>query len=270
MKLSFTTLGCPEWDFAKILSEAQKMGYDAIEVRGIEGKMLADEIEFFKPGRQQDTKRMLKDHGISLCGFGSSINFHEPEKAEAMYDEGRRTIDVCQNMDIPYVRVFGDKVPEGRSIEEATDLAAKGLEQLCAYARGTNVGILLEVHGDFNTVEIMNSLLGKVKDEKFGILWDVEHSDKIYGDDYMPFYQAVKPRLRHIHIKDHYRADGKFQLCHVGDGDIPIHAITKTVLEDGFDGYFSLEWEKKWHPELPDCTTEFPFYHAFMNEALKK
>ena len=63
--------------------------------------------------------------------------------------------------------------------------------------------------------------------------------------------------------------DGTFKLCHVGDGDIPIAAIVKKLIEDGFDGYFSLEWEKKWHPELPDCDTEFPFYHDFMENCLK-
>ena len=265
MKLSFTTLGCPDWSFDRILDEAQKMGYSAIEIRGIEGRMLADEIEYFKPGRQQDTKRLLAAHKLSLCGFGSSISFHDPEKAAEMFDEGRRTIDVCQAMDIPYIRVFGDRIPEGRTAEEAAVMAAEGIDALCGYAEGTDVGILLEVHGNFNTIEVMNALIKQVKSPRFGILWDIEHSDKIYGDDFMPFYQAVKPRLKHVHVKDHLRMnDGTFRLCHVGDGDIPIREITRTLLADGYDGYFSLEWEKKWHPELPECDTEFPFFRRFM------
>ena len=46
-------------------------------------------------------------------------------------------------------------------------------------------------------------------------------------------------------------------------------SAAQKLIEDGFDGYFSLEWEKKWHPELPDCDTEFPFYHDFMENCLK-
>ena len=36
MKLSFTTLGCPDWSFAKILEEAQRIGYEGVEIRGID------------------------------------------------------------------------------------------------------------------------------------------------------------------------------------------------------------------------------------------
>jgi hypothetical protein len=32
------------------------------------------------------------------------------------------------------------------------------------------------------------------------------------------------------------------------------------MISDGYEGYFSLEWEKKWHPELRDAEEEFPAY----------
>lgn len=264
MKLAFTTLGCPDWTFDQILREAKAMGYDAIEIRGIEGKMRAEEITQFQPGQQQDTKRAVAEHGITICGFGSSVNFHDPEKAEQMQDEGRKVIDVCAAMGIPLVRVFGDKIPEGRTPEEAAELAAQGIRKLCAHAKGTPVQIVLEIHGDFNTAEVIRSLLSKVKEDNFGILWDVQHSDKTYGDNWQLFYEVIKGRIKHVHIKDHERDNGANRLCRIGAGDVPIHDIVDTLVKDGYDGYFSIEWEKKWHPELPDCETEFPAYPKFM------
>jgi len=264
MKLAFSTLGCPDWTFEHTLKEAQRMGYDAIEIRGIEGQMRAEEIPFFQPGQQQDTRRAVAAHGLKMCGFGSSVSFHDVDKTEAMQDEGRKAIDVCAAMGIPLVRVFGDRIPEGRSVQEATALAAQGIRKLCAYAKGTDVHIALEVHGNFNTIEVMDSLLAQVPDENFGILWDVQHSDKVYGDNWRPFYEVIRPHIRHVHIKDHHRDNGANRLCRVGAGDVPIHDIVSTLMADGYDGYFSLEWEKKWHPELPDCETEFPAYPKFM------
>lgn len=264
MKLAFSTLGCPDWTFAQILSQARRMGYDAVEIRGVEGNMLADEIPHFRPGRQQDTRRAVAAHGLALCGFGSSVSFHDTGKTAQMIDEGRRAIDVCAAMGIPLVRVFGDRIPGGRSEEEAVGLAADGIRALCAYAQGTPVRVALEVHGDFNTVGVMRRLLADVPDAGFGILWDVQHSDKTYGDGWRAFYEVIRPRILHVHIKDHQRDGGAHRLCRVGAGDVPIRDIVRTLVDDGYQGYFSLEWEKKWHPELPACETEFPAFPPFM------
>ena len=31
-----------------------------------------------------------------------------------------------------------------------------------------------------------------------------------------------------------------------------LNAMVQTLLAEGYKGAFSLEWEKKWHPELPE------------------
>ncbi|MDR1637340.1 MAG: hypothetical protein LBR93_08375, partial [Treponema sp.] len=103
MKLSFTTLGCPDWSFARILEEAQKMGYSGIEIRGLEDKMLAEEIVQFFPENREATLAALKAHNLEMVGFGSSVRFDDVEKFDSMAAEGKRAIDVCQFMGIPAV-----------------------------------------------------------------------------------------------------------------------------------------------------------------------
>ena len=39
LPLSFSTLGCPNWDWKTILEQAKKMGYTGIELRGIQKQM---------------------------------------------------------------------------------------------------------------------------------------------------------------------------------------------------------------------------------------
>ena len=131
--------------------------------------------------------------------------------------------------------------------------------------------VLLEVHGDFNTIETVGAVIEACKEHAcFGILWDVEHSDRAYADNWEPFYQVIRPYVRHIHMKDHVRnADGTFTLCLPGEGDIPMGPITKALEKDGFDGYYSLEWEKKWHPELPDPDVALPVYLKLMRSFVK-
>lgn len=54
------------------------------------------------------------------------------------------------------------------------------------------------------------------------------------------------------------------ELCLMGDGDLPLAAFFRVLREGGYDGYYTLEWEKKHHPELADPEVAFPRYVEFM------
>lgn len=49
MKLSFTTLGCPAWDFRQTIENAARMGYAGVEIRGIRDQMRMEAIPAFHP-----------------------------------------------------------------------------------------------------------------------------------------------------------------------------------------------------------------------------
>ena len=175
-------------------------------------------------------------------------------------------MDVCAAAGIPNVRLFGDLIASPEKTAEIVKAVGAAIAEVCAYAEGKGVGVLLEVHGDFNTIETVSGVMDACKDYRcFGIIWDIEHSDRAYGDNWRPFYQVVRPRLKHVHVKDYHRHDdGTFTLCLIGEGDVPIRDIVAALQKDGYDGYYSLEWEKKWHPELPEPEVAFPAYCGVM------
>jgi len=263
MKLAFTTLGCPDWSFEKIISEAEQMGYGGIEIRGIEGEMRAEKIPAFFSENVEKTKKMLCDKGLALVGFGTSVVFHDDAKYEDALEEGRQAIDVCARMGIPAIRVFGDSIVGEESV--TIGKVAKGLRILCEYARGKDVAVLQEIHGDFNRLEVVMPIIEKVKDcPEFGIIWDIAHSDRVYRDNWKVFYDGIKPWVRHLHIKDHMKNNEAFDLRLVGEGDIPIGDINAVLKADGYTGWYSFEWEKKWHPELQEPEIAFPSYVKHM------
>lgn len=265
LKLSFTTLGCPDWSFEKIVEEAGRMGFDGIEIRGVDGKMRAEEIPLFFPENMERTKAYFAESKLELVGFGTSVSFHDPAGYDAALEEGKAAIDVCSRAGIPFIRVFGDKIEDLNQRQAVIDRVANGIRSLCEYARGKNVDVLLEIHGDFNTLESVLPLIEQLKNSpEFGILWDIEHSDRAYGDSWMEFYGGIKPYIRHTHIKDHRRKGDDFELCLVGDGDIPIADIVRRLEADSYTGWYSLEWEKKWHPELPGPEVALPGFLAYL------
>ena len=267
MKLAFSTLGCPDWSFERVLDEAKRDGYAGVEIRGIQGEMRADKIGCLGIGSQQTARRMARDRGVALIGFGASSSFHDPDNFENALSDGRAAVDVAAALGMGFVRVFGDRIRPEDDEDEIIGRVAEGITQLCRYAEGTGVSILHEVHGHFNTARRILSVAGRVSCDNYGVLWDVAHSDKIYGDDYQAFYDAVRPLIRHVHIKDHVRGDA-FRLCSTGEGDIPILPILRRLERDGYAGYCSLEWEKVWHPDLRDAAEEFPHFARYILDNL--
>lgn len=248
MKLCFSTLGCTEKSLEEILALANRFSVRGIEIRGIGGQMENREIAAFKPESATRTVQLLADSGVTPVVLGTSCMFHTEELYRKAIQEGTDSIDIAARLRIPYIRVFGNNVVGDRL--SCAKQVANGIAELCRYAEHRNVTVLLEVHGDYNTEKtlapVLEALSGTVN---FGLIWDIAHSHRAYGKDWLPFYQAIRPYIRHIHIKD--VSDDTAALTLPGDGDIPILPIARRLLEDGYDGYFSLEWEKKWHPELP-------------------
>ena len=267
MKYSFSTLGCPDLSMEDVISFAGALGYDGLEIRGIEGEMRADRIAAFRPGVQRDTIRRMQDAGLSFVCFGSSTRFDSPDTLEEYMDEGKAAIDVSYALGIPYVRVFGDNIPSDEDEDRIIDSVIEGEKKLCEYAEGSGVGILQEVHGSFNRLDRILRVVNGVDHPKHGIVWDVAHSDKMVQDDYLSFYFPLKDKVHHVHFKDQIRSKG-YQLCSCGEGDIPLREILRTLSDDGYAGFVSLEWEKKWHPELPSYESEFPHFLALMHQYL--
>ena len=58
MKLSISTLGCPDWGFERVVAECARLDVD-IEVRGVDGEMEAGRIARFSSERAQETKALL-------------------------------------------------------------------------------------------------------------------------------------------------------------------------------------------------------------------
>ena len=265
--LAFSTLGCPEWDFETIVKNAAEMGFSAIEVRGVGQELRAEKLPCFLPENRLRTQELLDRYGIRLCGLNTSCTFHDPEGLEASLAEGRTAIALCREMKIGAIRVFGDSLAAGGK-DQIIRQAAEGIGCLCSEAEATGfVQVLLEVHGDFNTVEVYKQLLPMMAGHpSFGLIWDIEHSFRAYGQDYREFYHLIRPYIRHIHVKDCRIEDGELKIEKLGEGQINVPEIIIELEHDGYMGLYSFEWEKRWHPEIPGPEEAFPDYVAYMKK----
>jgi sugar phosphate isomerase/epimerase len=271
MKLAFSTLGCATRSFEEIVTCAEKFSVGGIEIRGIDGKMNVSELLCFSPENAENSRGLLAQKQIEPVCLGTSCSFHDEEKLVNAMLEGRRAINVCHRMGIPAIRVFGDKIKSPDSLRDTVERVGGSIDRLCEYAAEYGVSVLLEVHGDFNTTETLMPVVERnEKHINFGLIWDVMHTDREYGDNWRAFYDLFRPYIKHVHIKDCIRAknDAKPVFTLIGEGDIPLEEIIYSLESDGFDGWYSLEWEKHWHPQLPEIEYALPGFIDLVNSSV--
>ena len=250
MKLCFSTLGCHDYSLSEILKLAQTYHVSAIEVRGIDNEMSNERFSDFMEYQVEQTKKDLKQAGVIPLSLGTSCKFHDESTVDKNIEKAKTEIDIAQRVGFKAIRVFGNNIVEPET--ECIQRVAKALDAVCAYAKNKDVQVYLEVHGDFNTVERLNALIEQMEHkENFGLIWDIYHTHAVYGKQWSVFYEAMKPWIHHVHIKD---SIGR-KLTLPNEGELEIVPIIRYLTKDGYTGWFSLEWERKWEPELPVLDT---------------
>jgi sugar phosphate isomerase/epimerase len=149
LPIGFSTLGCPAWDWRKILDFAQQNGFAAVELRGIQGNMDLPSRPEFAPEHIDQSKKEVAARGLRISCVSSSANMHDtdPEKHAEQIADAKRFIDLAASLAVPYVRVFGNKIVGTR--EMAIKNVAQSLRTLGDYAGPKGVTVLIESHGDF-------------------------------------------------------------------------------------------------------------------------
>lgn len=61
-------------------------------------------------------------------------------------------------------------------------------------------------------------------------------------------------------IKDSIRENGVLHYKMVGYGDLPISDCFRMLKNNGYDGFISLEWTKRWNMELEDAGIVFSHF----------
>lgn len=252
-KLSFSSLGCPDWNFDEIVSFAAAHGYTGIELRGIKRELdLTKCKEFSSPENIKATMNQLRQKGLQLVDLGSSCNLHIADAAERKknLDDAKKFIDLAQQTGCPYVRVFPNNLP--KDDKEATlTLITKGLVELGDYAKNTNVTVLMETHGDLVHAADIEKVMQQAAGPHTGLVWDIANMWVITQEPPAMVYNTLKKYIRHTHIKDaKLLPGGNLDYKLLGQGEVPIFEAIDLLNKDGYKGYYSFEWEKLWHPEI--------------------
>jgi glucosamine-6-phosphate deaminase len=267
MKLSFSTLGCPGWNLARVIEVAGRLGYDGIELRFLEDDDALWTRPELMPSGLPETRARLTDAGLRVACVDSRSFFHHVDKAarEAALEEARRIADLAAALGAPGIRVFGDRVQTGADLESTRGFVAEALAALRDHAWPAWVEVWLETHGDFATGSAARAVLDLTGGPGLGAIWDPANAFSEFGEEPEAGARALGNTVRHVHIKDMKRPAARAKPLPwtpvlPGRGDFPAERVMALLATSGYERFVSFEWEKRWHPEIEEPEVALPHF----------
>ncbi|MHB1628025.1 MAG: sugar phosphate isomerase/epimerase family protein [Bacilli bacterium] len=264
MKIAYSNLACPEWSMKQVVDNAARYGYDGVEVRLYDGEVIASDLS---ASRRKALVQMARDAGVELIGVGASTRFAMADRGLRSQNEEqlRAYLELAHDMEIPFVRTFGGACKD--SPAAGIERVAEALNRVAGRAEELDVQVLLETHDDFSASHRVRDVLNRVSSPAVGALWDTHHPVRM-GESVDETYGNLASRLRHVHLKDAKQQGDEWRLVLFGDGDVPVAGIVRKLKRTGYEGYLTIEWERKWHPEIASADVALPQHITLLKEYL--
>ena len=269
LPIGFSTLGCPGWDWLKILDFAQHNGFAAVELRGLQGTMDLPARPEFSSANIAESRKQVAARGLRISCVSSSANMHDtdPQKHAEQMADARRFIDLAHALGSPYVRVFGNKIVGPR--DQALEYIANSLRQLGDYGRPRDVTVVIESHGDFTDSPTLRIILEQANSSHVALLWDAHHTFMSGKEDPALTVAQLGKYIRHTHLKDSRKQGDDVHYVLTGRGEVPVRRQIEVLVDRGYSGVYSFEWEKVWHPEIEEPEIAFPDFARVVTQYLK-
>jgi len=218
-----------------------------IDLRGVWGTNVLDLTD----QQVSEIKQRLDAQGIGVSTIASPIGKTPIDTPfEEHLQRFQRAIELAQFFYTPFIRIFSfySPISEGKGIggKESVDPAIwrnevlRRLRELTRLARNANLVLLHEnekdIYGD--TIARCIDLLQNINDPHFQAIFDPANFIQCGQTPYPDAYQAMRPWLRYMHVKDAL-ADGT--VVAAGGGMARWLETLQQLHADSYDGFFSLE-----------------------------
>lgn len=258
--LSASTLGAPGVSLPQVLA-----WLDRTEVTGIELRLSVGELADPTSTRaeRRAVRAEIEDAGVAVTAIASYVRVGSAAEDEMVVGSLVGALDFAADLGAPVVRVFPgapvepspyDQVPQLLQPREEVDArAASRLNAVAAYAEDLGVLPALETHDSHPTGQQIAAVLEQV-DGAVGAVWDLMHPWRV-GETLAESWAALSPWLSagrgSVQVKDANLPADRTPLL-IGDGTLPTDEFAELLIEQGYHGLVTLEWEKKWHPAAAD------------------
>jgi sugar phosphate isomerase/epimerase len=255
MKLSVITDEITQ-DFERALDVMGEFGVRGAELRGLWGTNVAD----LDPAQVTKAKSALASRRLSVVCLATPVF-----KCDLESDEGsvggamhlarargmgeqmellRRCASLAHAFGTDLIRIFAFW-NKGRLTSDVEERIVDALGEAARVAQQEGVTLVLEnEHACMvGTGAEAARVLSALDSPRIRACWDPGNSLMAGEQPFPAGYEAIRPFLAHVHVKDAFAPrDGEpARWCVVGEGDIDYRGQFQALREDGYAGWISLE-----------------------------
>lgn len=269
MKIGFSSACCPTWDLRTILEQAVLMGYDGVELRGLQGELYLPR----HPELAQNTAAVVEactSLNVELVSLGCSASFGSRKESEVEDNKAmvRDYVLLADRLHCPAVRLFTGDIPRGSNRYETLDRIQAALSELAAFAGRSKVTLLLENSGDLAGSRDLWFLLDAVSHPALRACWNPIHSLSVRERPTVAI-PRLGVRLGMVHVADAVFEKGVLTgYVPLGQGNTELDRAIELLHGVAYDGYLVVEWPKLWDPALAEPEDFLPAAAAFLKQAL--
>ena len=259
--IAFSTLACPGMALADAVALGRSSGYAGVELRLIDGELIDPAMPAAERAR---VRRIIDAAGLPVVAVDSSIRLTDDDPRPQL----ARFLEIASDWESPLVRVFGGALPDDHRDRRARlEAAAKVLEAAVPAADRLGVRIGVETHDAFSSSAVLAELLALVGSPAVGAVWDSHHPHRM-GESPQDVWANIGGRVLLAQVKDArrdpMRKDG-WQLVLLGEGEVAVRDMLGLLSAGGYPGWISVEWEKRWHPEIEPPEVALPQHLAVLD-----
>lgn len=264
--LAFSTLGCSGASLEDVVALANRHEFTGLEVRAA-----AD--EFVHTGLTAEERSLvreqLQDSGLRVLALTTYVRLCvETGELDTELTSLTEHLQLAKDVGAAAIRVFMNDDSEAGD-ETTTPGEGRALARIAAaapVARQLDVSILVETHDSHSAGQRVNAFLTEldrqVPDHRVGVIWDTAHT-WTHQETPEQSLALLRPWLHYLQIKD-VAGDGGFRPVPIGAGAYPIAELLAVLARQDWSGWASLEWERKWHPELPSLDEALPATRSWL------
>lgn len=240
---------------------AKKHGLDTLEIRSVNDHspyLLTDEDV-------AQIKKAAADNSLEVVAISSPLfkcDFDDENARKEQIEGFKYCVKIAKELGAKLIRGF-DFWNAGVSVEDRAAAYAPIIE-ICE-KEDVYCAIEFDPSVHSSTPRLTAELVKAINHPRIGALYDPGNA--VYSEpEVAPFpdgYNALKPYLSHVHIKDADIFDGAADSVKVGTGKVDYLGLFKQLLADGYKGNVMLETHYRKNVELTEEQLKRPGGSAF-------